>query len=173
MIKAEELKAQNISEYIIHMYKSEDLVRTFEFDLTKITDYLIANIPVSASEKKEQILWYASLIENMQKEKIHTKGHLDELNQLVLELTALHENLLKKDETYKKLAFEAMPFIEKQIETSDYTITNPIVVCLNGIYGFLLLKINSKAVTDIQQEMLNAFGGILSYLSFSYKKDKK
>ncbi len=172
MIKAEELKAQNISEYIVHMFKSEDLVRTFEFDLTKITDYLIANIPVSASEKKAQILWYASLIEQMREEDIQNKGHLTELNNLINELTKLHISLIEQNKTYKEINSKAQPFIQNQIEMGENAITNPIQICLNAIYGALLLKINAKTITEPQQEMLEAFGDLLSYLSYSYKEER-
>jgi len=170
MVKAEELKAQNISEYIIHMFKSEDLVRTFEFDLNRITDYLIANIPVSKTEKKEQILWYAALIEQMRDDNIEAKGHLVELEILISNLSLLHSNLLNEDEIYQNIHNNALPFIQTQIEISKNTITEPIQIYLNAVYGFLLLKINSKGITDSQQEMLNAFGDALSYLSDKYDK---
>jgi len=171
-MKADELKNKNISEYIVHMFKSEDLVRTFEFDLNKITDYLIANIPVSASEKKEQILWYASLIEQMREEDIQNKGHLTELNNLINELTKLHISLIEQDKTYKKINSKAQPFIQNQIEMGGNAIINPIQICLNAIYGALLLKINAKTITELQQEMLETFGDLLSYLSYSYKRDR-
>ncbi len=172
MIKAEELKWQNISEYIIHMYKSEDLVRTFAFDLNKITDYLIANIPVSASEKKEQVLWYAALIEQMRVDNIEVKGHLNELKNLVSQLSKLHIKLIEEDKIYQNINSKATPFIQNQIKVSKNTVRDPIQICLNAVYGFLLLKINSKGITDDQQKMLDAFGNLLSYLSFTYKEER-
>ncbi len=168
MVKADELKDQNVSEYIVHMFKSEDLVRTFKFDLNKITDYLIANIPVSTSKKKEQILWYASLIEQMREENIQDKGHLNELNNLINELTKLHISLIKEDKTYKEINLRAQPFIQNQVKIGENTITNPILICLNAIYGALLLKINGKTITEQQQKMLETFGDLLSYLSYTY-----
>jgi len=171
MVKATELKSQNISEYIIHMYKSEDLVRTFEFDLNKITDYLIVNIPVSVSDKKEQILWYAALIEQMRADNIETKDHLNELKDLVNQLSNLHTKLIKQDKDYQKINSKANPFIQNQIKMSKNTVIDPVQICINSVYGFLLLKINNKAVTDKQQEMLNTFGDLLSYLSFTYKPE--
>jgi len=170
MSKVAAKKKNNIAEYIIHMYQTEDLIRTFEFDLNKINSYVITNIPVSVSEKKELILWYASLIESMQSQKITTTGHLLEIEDLIKQLTELHNKLIETDEEYKKRATIAEPFIKNQIKKSDNLVTNPVKICLNAIYGFLLLKLDGKNVSDEQQKMLDTFGDVLSYLSFKFKK---
>ena len=172
MVKTDQKKDENISEYIVYMYQSEDLVRTFEFDLNRINSYVITNIPVSDTEKKELILWYASLIEKMQLEKIEQSGHLSELNMLVEELSELHDLLNSKDEIYRKISDKSSAFITQQIEKSKNTISSPIQVCINAVYGFLLIKIDGKEVTTDQQVMLSTFGDLLSYLSLKYREQK-
>lgn len=172
MVKTDQKKDENISEYLIYMFQSEDLVRTFEFHLNRINSYVIANIPVSDTEKKELILWYASLIEKMRLEKIEKAGHLAELNELVDDLTELHDILKKTDKDYFKIVDMANPFIGQQIELSKNRLTNPVQVCLNAVYGFLLIKIDGREVTTDQQDMLNKFGDILAYLSIKYREQK-
>lgn len=172
MVKADQKKAENISEYLIYMFQSEDLIRTFEFDLNRIAQYMIGNIPVSDAEKKELILWYASLIEKMRASKVEQEGHIKEVVELIDELTDLHNALIKEDNTYKELAQTASPFIESNKQKSNQTITNPIQLCLNAIYGFLLLKFEEKVITEDQQKMLDSFGNLLSYLSFKYKEEQ-
>jgi uncharacterized protein DUF4924 len=171
MVKAEQKKNENISEYIIHMFKTEDLIRTFEFDLNRISKQIISNIRISNDERKELILWYASIIEDMQSQKIENSGHLIEINNLIEKLLGLHNKLETEDEVYKKISLKAEPFIKNQIEESQNTIDNPIIICLNAIYGFLLLKLNGKIISEQQQQMLETFGDLLSYLNFHYQQE--
>lgn len=170
MVKADQKKADNISEYIIYMFQTEDLVRALKLDLNQITDYVIASLPVSDTEKKELILWYASIIEEMKAQQIEKEGHLKEINDIMLQLHELHAELITTEVAYKKIALKAEPYIQNQIVESKNTLSNPIQICLNAIYGFLLLKLEGKEVNSDQQKMLEAFGDLLSFLSFTYKK---
>ncbi len=169
MVKAEEKKNNNISEYIIYMFQTEDLVRALKVDLNQITEYVIASLPISDKEKKELILWYASIIENMKSQQIEKEGHLKEVNDLMAYLHTLHTQLISTEDDYKKIALKAEPYIQQQIKESKNTLSNPIQICLNAIYGFLLLKLDGKEVNSDQQKMLDAFGDLLSYLSFKFK----
>ncbi|MCB0495046.1 MAG: DUF4924 family protein [Cyclobacteriaceae bacterium] len=171
MVKAEEKRRDNIAEYIVYIYQSEDLIRSFEFDLDRINTYVISHIPLEKDAKKELLLWYASLIETMQKEKIESEGHLSETKELVNKLGQLHSDLTLHDEDYKKIVKSATPYIENQIKESEGGITSAVQVCLNAIYGFLLLKLSGKSVTNEQQAMLTIFGDMLSYLSYKYKQN--
>lgn len=170
MVKAEEKKQNNIAEYIVHMYQSEELVRAYSFDLNQINTYVISHIPLDDEPKKELLLWYAALIETMQNEGIQTSGHLNETKQLVDQLNKLHEQLLTDDEAYAKIANAAQPHIKQQIKEAGNTITNPIQICLNAVYGFLLLQLNGKSVSTEQQTMLDVFGDMLSFLSYKFKQ---
>jgi len=170
MVKAEAKKNGNIAEYVIHMFKTEDLLRTFEFDLNRITNQVILNIPASNSEKKELILWYAKHIEAMQSQKIVNSGHLKEVNDLIVQLFSLHTEFLLSEPTYKKIVSKAEPFIKSQIAGSKNALNNPILVCLNAIYGLLILKLEGKEVNANQQNMLESFGDLLSFLSYKFNE---
>ena len=170
MVRAEAKKNENISEYIIHMFKTEDLLRTFEFDLNRVTNQVILNIPTSDNEKKELILWYAKHIESMQTQEIIKSGHLKEVNELIEQLLKLHDELIITEPDYKAIISKAAPFISSQIQESNNTLNNPIIVCLNAIYGLLILKLEGKEVSPAQQDMLESFGDLLSYLSYKYKE---
>lgn len=170
MVKAEEKKRDNIAEYIVYMFQIEDLVRALKLDLNQITDYVIASLPISDPEKKELILWYASIVEHMYAQKIEETGHLEEIVILMNELNDLHKVCIDTEKKYEEIVSRAEPYIQQQIKDSNYTLKNPIQVCLNSIYGFLLLKLDRKEVTKEQQLMLNSFGDLLSYLSYKYKE---
>lgn len=160
---------ENISEYIIRMYRSEDLVRAFELDLEKIGAHVINHLPLSNIEKLSEVNFYDELIGKMRRQKIESSGHLEELNVLVQKLEKLSLSLLETDEQYQKIYDQAHPNIQKNIDAAEGKITNEIQICLNGIYGFLLLKLSGKSVDSSTKTMLEQFGDLLSYLSAKYR----
>ncbi|WP_109620442.1 DUF4924 family protein [Sediminitomix flava] len=168
---ADKKKEENICEYIIHIYRSEYLIRNFEGKIEDIEKYVISHLPVSDEEKQEQKTWYDSLISQMQTEEIMKEGHLSFVQEHVTELEALHSRLLEEDETYKGFFNVAKPDIDKNLEIADGLITSEIQICLNAMFGMLLLKMNRKPIPEDAQAMLEKFGDVLSYLSVVYKRE--
>lgn len=161
---------QNISEYIIQLYRKEDLCRAFEMDLEKIGNNIIAHLPVSNSETLAEVNFYEAMIANMKAEGVEKEGHLKEVHNLIAEMTSLHDELFASNEVYQKVYESAKPHIDENLKIAEGKITNEIQICLNGIYGFLLLKLNGKEIEKEEQEMIDRFGDVLSYLSFKYKE---
>jgi hypothetical protein len=169
---AESKKSQNIAEYLIYMYQMEDLIRSYQGDRAEMDKYLVSKYPVSGDEKIEISTWFADLSKQMKTEEIMLKGHLDELNQVVMELAQVHWNLLKTDKTYFETYSRAKPFIlEAIVQAEGKDLGNEIQICLNGIYGLLLLRLLGKEVSEQQLKSAEAFGEVLSLLSLSYKKE--
>ena len=160
---------KNIAEYIIYMYQTEDLIRAYELDLNDITKYVVANLPIPPESKKEKILWYAHLIEQMQQEDvINNNGHLKSTQVKVQALEQLHVELIKTDAVYLTIYKNAEDSITEHIELSNNLINSPIQICLNSLYGMLLLKLNAKPIGADQQEKIEQQSDILSYLSKVY-----
>lgn len=168
MNPADSKRRNNISEYIIHMYQTEDLIRVYDFDMEKIEEYVIKHIPLE--DKSELKQWYSQIAENMKSEGIESQGHLKEVQGIAAELSALKDELLDTDEDFSKTYEEALPHITKSIELSQGQIKDEVQACLNGVYGLLLLRMNGKNVPDTLMESINAFGNVLSYLSYKYKQ---
>ena len=167
---AERKKTQNIAEYLIYMYQMEDLVRSYQGDRGEMDKYLISKYPVSDDDKIEISNWFADLSKKMKSEGILVKGHLAELNQVVVELAELHWDLLKTDKTYFETYAKAKPFILEAIVQADgVDLGNEIQICLNGIYGLLLLRLLGNDVNEEQLKAAEAFGNILSALNYHYK----
>lgn len=160
---------ENISEYIIRIYRSEDLIRAFDFDLEKIGNHVINHLPLSNLEKLSEVNFYEEMIDKMKGQNLQISGHLDETHQLVDTLEQLSKSLLKSDEVYTKLYSDALPLIKKNIKISAGKITSEVQICLNGIYGFLLLRLNGKSLNEEDQNMVEKFGEVLSYLSAKYE----
>jgi uncharacterized protein DUF4924 len=165
-------KKESIAEYIIYMYQTEDLIRAYNLNLDDILEYVIQHMSKNEALIKEQLLWYADIIEQMKNEDIiNTRKHLSATQEYVDRLSSLHENYLMNDISYIKVYSMAEKDILHHISLSDKAIDNPVQICLNGIYGMLLLKLNGKKVSAEQQHTLTNFGAVLEYLSEAYKKN--
>lgn len=165
-------KKESIAEYIIYMYQTEDLILSYDLNLDDILEYVIKHMSSDEQVLKEQLLWYADLIEQMRNENIiNSKRRLNSTQVYVDRLTGLHEILLANDKVYQNNYAKTEKDIERHIALSENKIVNPVQICLNGIYGMLLLKLNGKKVSDEQQSMLANFGSLLADLSEAYKKE--
>lgn len=167
---ADEKKRNNISEYIIHMYQTEDLIRAFDFDMELIKEYVLKHIP--ADEVKHDALteWYLNILNEMKSEGISKQGHLKSVQKYVDELTELKDNLLLEDEDFIKTYQEAKSHIDEMMGLSNGLVKSEVQICLNGVYGLLLARIQGREVPEDVMKSIEMFGNVLSYLSFKYKQ---
>src|SRR5690606_13134775 len=100
---AEDKKKNNISEYIIFMYQTEDLIRVYNFDMDQIKEYVISHFPVDEKEKEALVVWYKEILDQMTEENILDKGHLDQVDKIVVELAEMSRQLLKSDHAYRQI----------------------------------------------------------------------
>ncbi len=167
---AESKKSENIAEYIIYMYQMEDLIRSYQGNKAEIDEYVVTKYPVEAEERNDISAWFSDLTDQMKKQGILEKGHLNYLNELVEKLAAIHWDLLKKDSGYFETYNAAKPHIINAVMEADgQDLGNEIQICLNGVYGLLLCRLLGKKVSDDQLASAKAFGDVLSMLSYYYK----
>jgi len=170
---AENKKSQNIAEYIIYLYQQEDLIRSFQGNLEEIRQYVVSHFPVEEKEKNTIFNWYQDFRNQMEKEGIMKKGHLEESKKLVSELSQLHWQLLKSDQTYFQTYQKAKPHILQAVMEADgKDLGNEIQICLNGVYGLLLCRLLGKKISDEQLKSAEAFGEVLSLLNLVYQQEK-
>lgn len=170
MTIAERKKQTNIAEYIIHMYQSEDLIRAFECDMEKIEEYVLKHIPENSQSKNELTQWYSNLLDRMNKENILDKGHLKELHDIVFKLEELKDSLINSDAEFAIIYNDASASINEMLSLAEGKIKSEIQICLNGIYGLLIAKINGREVPDDFKNSIEHFGNVLSYLSYKYNQ---
>lgn len=170
MTIAESKRQNNIAEYIIHMYQTEDLIRAYEFDLVEIKERIVNHIPGDDGEKAALTEWYKDIISKMKKEGIEKSGHLSEVQLIVEELSKIHKELQSTDNNFEDVYHKSKSHIDKSLAIAEGQIVSEVQICLNGVYGLLLLRVEGKKIADELMESINAFGDILSYLSFKYKQ---
>ncbi len=172
MKTAERKKQDNIAEYIIHMYQTQDLIRAFDFDIEQIRTYVIKHFPESEGVKEEIVTWYESIIDKMKVQGLEKNGHLIELKKLVEHLEQLKTKLLEKDDEFKNTYKNALPYIKEALAAANGLIDSEIQICLNGVYGLLLAKLNGREVPEEIKVNLEHYGNVLSYLSYKYKQQE-
>ena len=170
MLIAQQKKGNNIAEYILYMWQLEDIIRANNFDSEQISKLLVEPLTINEETKIKIADWYKDLIEKMKIQGIKVKGHLSELDDLILELQYLHNTLLTvlKDQKYEHLYLSAKLNIDAFKTKLSSATQNDIEVCLNGLYGLLLLRLKKKAVSKDTTEAMNSFSQMIAYLSFKY-----
>lgn len=171
---AENKKKQNISEYIIYMYQMEDLIRSYNFNMDEIEQYVISHYPVPTEQKKDISGWFDALAKRMKAEGIEKGGHLSEVQKEVDALARIHWHLLKEDGEYFKVYDRTKPHVLDFIASAEGNdLGHEIQICINGVYGLLLCRLTGKKVSPELQQSAEAFGGVLSYLNVVYKEREK
>ena len=161
-------KDEQVVEYILWMWQAEDLIRAFEFNPVKIDEFVNSQID---DEKQSAFLrdWYHSLLRKMKRQKLERKGHLSELQNIMLELIYLHNTLLQvlKDSKYIELHKIALPHLESFKSKSNSKLQD-VDACIQAMYGMLLLNMQKKEISDATQESMETFKNLLQYLGSQY-----
>lgn len=171
---ADKKKQNNIAEYVLYMYQMEDLIRSYEFNIPDIEQYVVSHYPISDEEKIEIKGWFAELGEKMKVESIQKNGHLSDVQKIVDDLAKLHWTLLKEDKDYYLIYNLAKPYIIDFIASSEgKSPGHEIQICFNGLYGLLLCRLTGKTVSEELESAATSFGQVLGYLNGAYLEKNK
>ena len=101
-------------------------------------------------------------------------GHLSRINEIMVELSYLHNTLLNlaNDPKYKTVFEAASPFIDEFKQRSDLKDKNYIEIAFHALYMKLLLRLQKKDITQESEEAFDAMRMMLAYLSRAYHKMK-
>lgn len=174
MLVANQKKQENIAEYIIYMYQIEDVVRAYNFDLDTIIENFVKPQLPDDSFLNDYIEWYQNIINQMVSQNIQKQGHINDINEVMVELSYLHNMLLSmvKDQKYINLYEVAVKNIEAFKEKSNLKDKNQIEIAFHALYMKLLLKIQKKEISPASEEAFDSMRVLLAYLSRSYHKMK-
>lgn len=175
MYISQQLKQQNIAEYLLYMWQIEDLIRAYGFDVEKIKLSIVDPYPVTEEQKKELLQWYVDLINMMHDEGVMQKGHIQINKNIIVWLTDLHLQLLRspKFPYYSAAYYKALPFIvELRAKGADKDVPE-LETCFDAMYGVLMLKLQKKEISEETQKAMKVIGDLLAILADYYIKDKK
>lgn len=175
MYISQQLKKQNIAEYLLYMWQIEDIIRANGFDMQRIHESIIDPYPIGDEQKKELAQWYENLIGMMHDENVMEKGHLQINKNIIVWLTDLHMQLLHspKFPYYAAAYYKALPFIVELRAKGAGKDVPEIETCFDALYGVLMLKLQKKEISEDTQKAIKIIGDLLAILSDYYIKDKR
>lgn len=174
MLVARQKYNENIAEYILYMYQIEDIIRAYDFNVDLIIEnYVRPQLP-DASFIEQYREWYADLSKKMIFQRIEKQGHLDELKELIVELSYLHNTLLNlsDDNKYRTLYEAASTFIEEFKLKSNLKDKNHIEILFHAMYMKLLLRLQKKEISAETEEAFDSMRILLAFLAKSYHQMK-
>ncbi|HKI89509.1 MAG TPA: DUF4924 family protein [Draconibacterium sp.] len=170
MLVAKLKRKENIAEYILYLYQVEDLIRAFRYNMDLIEKQLVSSYRADERISGEIADWYRNLVLMMEKERIEEKGHLQFLLNLINELNEFHLKLMeiKVDAIYVN-TFQAVAGLVSELRQKNKSAGNDIQMSLDAIYGYLMLKLQQKAISDETTDAVRRLSQWLSALSKLYK----
>lgn len=173
MIIARQKRKENIAEYLLYMWQVEDLIRANHFDIDSIRRTVISQYDQPDEIKEGIAAWYEELIEMMRSEGVTEKGHIQLNKNVIITLTDLHLRLLKstKEMIYGAAYYKTLPYIVQLRAKSGGEELPELETCFNAIYGFLLLRMQGKAVSPETQEAIKQISSFLALLAGKYRED--
>src|SRR5690554_5579492 len=148
MLIAQKKRKENIAEYILYLYQVEDLIRAFKLDMELINDKLVTSYRADEAISGEISAWYENLVVMMEKEGRQQSGHLQFLENLVKDLHEFHLRLLDEGAVPEYMAtYTAVKGIVQELRQRNQSAASDVQAALDGIYGFLLLRIQDKKVS--------------------------
>lgn len=174
MLVAQKKRKENIAEYILYLYQVEDLIRAFHFDMDLINDKLVTKYQADEKTSGEISEWYKNLLAMMEKEGIQKKGHFQFITNLLSELNEFHLRLLetKADNIYISI-FQAVAGLVNELKQKNPEAITDVQVAIDGIYGYLMLKIQQKEITDETEEAVKRLSHWLAHLSKLFRDYEK
>ncbi len=172
---AQEKKTNNIAEYVLYMWQIEDLIRSFNFDISELERKVYGIFSEQEDDRAMIKEWYGNLVQMMQLENISKQGHLQITTNVILDLNTLHVELLKNptEQEYRELYYKAAPNLqefEQKITNKD---TNEVEMMFMGLYGLLMMRIAKKDVLPATEIAMKTFSDLVASLAQKYHQREK
>ena len=94
MFISQQLRKENIAEYVLYMWQVEDIIRAYGCNLSLLRKEYISRFDYTEEQREEMTDWYGNLIRMINQEGCREKGHLQVNKIVVQQMTELHAQLL-------------------------------------------------------------------------------
>lgn len=173
MFISKKLRQENIAEYLLYMWQTEDIIRAYDCYLPALRRNYISRFECTESERDELTDWYSDLIRMMTEEGCRESGHLQINNVVILSLIDLHHQLLgsKKFPFYTSEYYKVLPYIVELRSRGDKD-KNEIETCFDALYGVMMLRLRKQEISEGTKQALSEITTFIGMLADYYKKDK-
>lgn len=175
MFISQQLRRENIAEYLLYMWQVEDIIRAYGCSLTALRKEYISRFDYDEDKKEELTDWYGDLISMINQEGCREGGHL-QINKVVMQqLTELNEQLLAspKFPFYNAEYYKVLPFIVELRNRGANKEENEIETCFNALYGTMMLRLQKKEISPDTQHAIKEITTFIGMLSDYYKKERE
>jgi hypothetical protein len=164
-------KQENIAEYLLFMWQTEDLLRAYGLNLDKVQQSIIDSSYQTVEEREEARDWYEGLILMMKSEGVQKEGHLQINKNILIDLTDVHLRLLKdpKESEYIGTYYNTLPHIVALRVKSGNKKVSELETCFTALYGYLLLKLQKREISGETQAAVAQITALLRLLSIKYR----
>ncbi len=175
MFISRELRKKNIAEYLLYMWQVEDLLRANELSMEKVHTTLVQPYGLDEVASKELYQWYENLIEMMRQESVKEKGHLQINKNVIINLTDLHQRLLKSPKVpfYSAAYYKALPFIVEFRTKSEGRNKSELENCFDALYMMWLMKLQKREMNEETLKATSEIGKFISMLSLYFKEEEE
>lgn len=175
MFISQQLRKNNIAEYLLYMWQVEDIIRAYGCSITALRRKYISKFDYDEEKKEELTDWYGDLITMINQEGCREGGHL-QINKVVMQqLIELHEQLLAspKFPFYNAEYYKVLPFIVELRNRGANKDENEIETCFNALYGTMMLRLQKKEISQNTQHAIKEITTFIGMLSDYYKKERE
>ena len=175
MFISQDLRKNNIAEYLLYMWQTEDVIRAFGCSLPRLRREYIARFDYSDEQKDELTDWYGNLIRMMNEEGCRESGHL-QINDVTLQqMEDLHAQLLASTHYpfYSAEYYRVLPFVVELRQRGAHHEEHEVETCLNALYGTMLLRMQQRPISPNTEHAVKEIATFIGMLSDYYKKDKE
>ena len=175
MFISQQLRKNNIAEYLLYMWQVEDTIRAFGCSLARIKREYIDKFDYTEEQKEELTDWYGHLIRMMNEEGCWETGHLQINKVTMMNLEELHARLLQspKFPFYNAAYYKVLPFIVELRNRGANKEENEIETCFDALYGVMMLRLQKKPITPNTEHAVKEITTLVGMLSDYYKKDRE
>ena len=162
MYISQQLRKNNIAEYLLYMWQVEDIIRAYGCDMGTLRRQYISQFDYTDEQKEELTDWYANLIRMLTQEGCREQGHL-QINKIVVQdLTELHLRLVDspKFPFYRAEYYKVLPFIVELRKRGS-------------LYGVMMLRLQKKEISPDTRHAIEEISTLMGMLSDYYIKDKQ
>ncbi len=173
MFLAHQLKHSNMAEYLLYMWQVEDIIRAFQFDIEKIDEQFITPMNLSEEQHHQERTWYQDLINMMQQEQVMEKGHVQIVQNALIDLTETHLTLLNSPDgaTYRAKLLQLTPSLMLLKGKSEDPTISDLEMCFVFLYCIMGLRREKKEISADTAAIAQQVGQLLAMLAKAYHSE--
>ncbi len=174
MYISQELRRQNIAEYVLYMWQVEDIIRAYGCDLSAMRREYISRFDLTEEQREDMTDWYGDIIRMIREEGVTQKGHIQIIKIVVQQMNELHARLLSSPRYpfYSAEYYKVLPFIVELRSKGDKD-QSEIETCLSALYGMMMLRLQHKEVSAGTENAVKEITTFIGMLADYYKQDKE